>query len=120
MATDDRLHQPARLAAVPESARALDAALAGGAWAAWLSGSGPTVAAFCEPSEADALAAALPRSGHTKVLRIDHEGVCVVGRVRDRQAARRRRRVSSSPAATGNSQEPVQLATVIRLACWSR
>ena len=38
-----------RLAQVPESAVALDAALDAGAWAAWLSGSGPTIAALCDP-----------------------------------------------------------------------
>lgn len=76
-ATDDRLHQQHRLASVPDSAAALECALACGAWAAWLSGSGPTVAAFCDPAEADQLAARLPSGGHTKVLRIDHEGVTV-------------------------------------------
>ncbi|MEO6653249.1 MAG: homoserine kinase [Ilumatobacteraceae bacterium] len=76
-ATEDRLHQTERLAAVPSSAAALDAGLAAGAWAAWLSGSGPTVAMLCEPSRADELAAALPRSGQTKVLRIDHAGATV-------------------------------------------
>jgi homoserine kinase len=76
-ATQDRLHQPQRLAEVPESARALDAALEAGAWAAWLSGSGPTVAALCESADAAGLAAALPGTGHTKVLRIDHEGVSI-------------------------------------------
>lgn len=76
-ATEDRLHQQQRLAAVPASAAALDAALDAGAWCAWLSGSGPTVAALCETSRADDLAAALPADGHTKVLRIDHEGATV-------------------------------------------
>lgn len=76
-ATQDRLHQPRRLAAVPESGRAIEAALDHGAWAAWLSGSGPTVAAMCEASRADDLAASLPDTGHTKLLRIDHEGVVV-------------------------------------------
>jgi homoserine kinase len=76
-ATEDRLHQPARLAAVPRSAAALDAALGAGAWAAWLSGSGPTVAAMCEPAGAAALAAALPADGHAKILRIDQKGALV-------------------------------------------
>jgi homoserine kinase len=76
-ATEDRLHQSDRLAAVPHSAAALDAALAAGAWAAWLSGSGPTVAALCEPARADEIASALPADGHVKVLRIDHEGAMV-------------------------------------------
>ena len=78
IATEDRLHQAARLATAPTSATAIEAALAAGAWAAWLSGSGPTVAMFCEPARADALAAALPANGHAKVLRIDHAGATVI------------------------------------------
>ena len=74
-ATEDRLHQSHRLAQVPASAAALDAALSRGAWAAWLSGSGPTVAALCDLADAERLAAALPADGHVKVLRIDHAGV---------------------------------------------
>lgn len=77
MATEDRLHQPHRLGQVPESAMALHAALGAGAWAAWLSGSGPTVAALCESGRAGTVAAALPATGHTKQLRIDHEGAVV-------------------------------------------
>lgn len=76
-ATEDRLHQAQRLAAVSESAAALDAALTAGVWAAWLSGSGPTVAMLCESARADEVAAMLPSSGHTKSLRIDHEGATV-------------------------------------------
>ena len=59
-ATRDRLHQDIRLVAAPPSRAALDAALAAGAWAAWLSGSGPTVAAMCAVDEAEDLAAAMP------------------------------------------------------------
>lgn len=77
LATEDRLHQPHRLAQVPESATALHAALGAGAWAAWLSGSGPTVAAVCESGRAHAIADALPATGHVKLLRIDHEGAVV-------------------------------------------
>ncbi len=73
-ATRDRLHQRVRLASAGASATAMKAALDAGAWAAWLSGSGPTVAAMCAVDEADALAAALPSEGHTKILRIDHVG----------------------------------------------
>ncbi|MEN9643884.1 MAG: homoserine kinase [Actinomycetota bacterium] len=76
-ATRDRLHQDVRLAAAAPSRAALLAALASGAWAAWLSGSGPTVAAMCAVDEAEALAAALPGDGHTKILRIDHAGAVV-------------------------------------------
>lgn len=78
VAAEDRLHQPARLALAAPSRRAIEVAHEAGAWCAWLSGSGPTVAAMCPVAEADRVAAAwddaLPGVGHTKVLRIDHEG----------------------------------------------
>ena len=76
-ATQDRLHQSLRLERVPSSAAAMRAGLEAGAWATWLSGSGPTVAMFCEPGRCEEVAAALPADGHTKQLRIDHEGVVV-------------------------------------------
>ena len=86
VATDDRLHQPARLAASPACAAAIGAAIAAGAWCAWLSGSGPTVAALCAVADADHIAAAMAAvavdggaGGHTKVLRIDHEGASLEG-----------------------------------------
>lgn len=77
-ATEDRLHQDVRLAEVDASAAAIRVGLESGAWAAWLSGSGPTVAMFCDSSRVDELAALLPTGGHTKTLRIDHEGAVVV------------------------------------------
>ncbi len=77
VATQDRVHQDARLATAAPSKVALETALAAGAWAAWLSGSGPTVAAMCAADEAEALAASLPDDGHTKVLRIDHAGAVI-------------------------------------------
>lgn len=73
-ATEDRLHQDLRLAAVPGSRAALSAMEAAGAWCAWLSGSGPTVAGLCGLDAVDAVAAALPGDGHVKTLRIDHSG----------------------------------------------
>ncbi len=76
-ATRDRLHQDVRLAAAEPSRLALQAALDAGAWASWLSGSGPTVAAMCAVDEAEELAAALPDDGHTKILRIDHAGATI-------------------------------------------
>ena len=76
-ATRDRLHQDVRLDGAPASRRALEAAVAAGAWAAWLSGSGPTIAAMCAAGEADTIAAALPDDGHTKVVRVDHAGAVV-------------------------------------------
>ena len=84
-ATEDRLHQDVRLAHVPQSAAAMKAGLGAGAWAAWLSGSGPTVAMFCESRRADEIAAQLPSDGHAKVLRIDHAGATVIG-VSDNEA----------------------------------
>ena len=77
VAVDDRLHQPARLAAAEPSRLAMEAARDAGAWCAWLSGSGPTVAMMCSTVEAEQLAAALPGDGHTKVLRIDHQGTTI-------------------------------------------
>jgi homoserine kinase len=76
-AVDDRIHQPRRFEASPASFAAYEAALNAGAWCAWLSGSGPTVAAMCPVDAAPALAAALPVDGHTKILRIDHGGAAL-------------------------------------------
>jgi homoserine kinase len=70
-ATEDRLHQVQRFAAVPSSAAAHAAALDAGAWCAWLSGSGPTVAALCDPADAPALAARLPAGARVLTLRIE-------------------------------------------------
>lgn len=77
VATQDRLHQDRRLAAAQPSRLALDAALDAGAWCSWLSGSGPTVAAMCPFDDADDIAAKMPDDGHTKILRIDHEGAVI-------------------------------------------
>lgn len=76
-ATRDRLHQDIRLTQAEPSRRALEAALEAGAWASWLSGSGPTVAAMCSIDAAESIAAALPVDGHAKVLRIDHAGAVI-------------------------------------------
>ncbi len=77
-ATEDRLHQDRRLAAAPESLGALHAALGAGAYGAWLSGSGPSIAVLVAPDRADAVAAALPASGgRTEITSIDVEGVRV-------------------------------------------
>ena len=70
----DRLHQDVRLAAAPTSKAALDAALSTSAWAAWLSGSGPTVAVMCDKSQAGSIASQLPSDGVTHVLEIDTAG----------------------------------------------
>lgn len=76
-ATADRLHQTVRLEQVPQSATAMRIGLEAGAWATWLSGSGPTVAMMCASDRAGEIAGGLPESGHTKVLRIDHQGARV-------------------------------------------
>ena len=74
-ATADRLHQDLRLAKAAPSRMALDTMMAAGAIAAWLSGSGPTVACFTQPDEAERIAAALPSDGRARALAIDLEGV---------------------------------------------
>jgi homoserine kinase len=76
-ATEDRLHQDRRLATQPESRAAITAALGAGAWCAWLSGSGPTVAALTDPGNARQVSDALPESGDARTLALDHEGVVV-------------------------------------------
>jgi homoserine kinase len=75
--TEDRLHQARRFELAAPSRVAFESMIAHGAWCAWLSGSGPTVAAMCPAPVAEALAATLPTDGHSKVLRVDHEGVVV-------------------------------------------
>jgi homoserine kinase len=79
-ATEDRMHQDRRLAAVPDSAAALAAAVAAGAHGAWLSGSGPTIAALAAdaPTRA-AVVSALERlpSGRVDECAIDQEGTTV-------------------------------------------
>jgi homoserine kinase len=77
VATEDRLHQDRRLARVPDSRAAIEAALTAGAFAAWLSGSGPSVAALAAESTADAIERALPASGRSRVLAVADEGASV-------------------------------------------
>lgn len=78
VAVADRLHQDARLASAAPSRVALDTALEHGALCAWLSGSGPTIAALCDPADAERIAAALPADGRARVLQIDHAGATVI------------------------------------------
>jgi homoserine kinase len=70
----DRMHQAVRLPGVPGAQDALDAGVAAGAWAGWLSGSGPTVGFLCPPEAAGSVAEALPDGGHAKLLKIDTVG----------------------------------------------
>ncbi len=76
VAVQDRLHQDARLALSPGSGEALDAMRAAGPIAAWLGGSGPTVAALVDRDRAEQVAAALP-PGHRRVVEIDRVGATV-------------------------------------------
>ena len=80
IATTERIHQDIRLANAPTSNEALQAALATNAWCSWLSGSGPTVAVMCDQANAKEIAAALPKTGATKILAIDNAGAVVLPR----------------------------------------
>ncbi len=79
-ATEDRLHQGRRLARAHDTRVAIDAALAAGAFAAWLSGSGPSAAALADPACAEEIAAAMPGDGRTRVLAIADVGATVTTR----------------------------------------
>jgi homoserine kinase len=74
----DRLHQDRRLGGSSPGRAALEGALAAGAWGAWLSGSGPTVAAWCDPASTDRVVDSLPPGGGVKVLAVDRQGAQVV------------------------------------------
>jgi homoserine kinase len=76
-ATEDRLHQPFRLADCAPARQAMQAALDAGA-AAWLSGSGPAVAVLVEPERAGEVADALPATGKVLHLDVDTEGAIAV------------------------------------------
>ena len=77
-ATDDRLHQAARLGEVPGAGAALAAGVAAGAWCGWLSGSGPTVAFIVDTEAVPGVVAGLPDGGHVKQLHIAGHGEHVV------------------------------------------
>lgn len=76
----DRLHQHARLALVPGTAAVIDALTAAGA-AAWLSGSGPTAAAFVSADRIGSVVASLEPSvldgGRLDEVAVDRRGVAV-------------------------------------------
>lgn len=79
----DRLHQPYRLPHIPGAEEASRAALTAGALGVCLSGSGPTLLAFCAGRSgqvAAAMDAAMRRAGveaHTVLTRVAPEGVRV-------------------------------------------
>ena len=78
VATEDRLHQQQRLDGAGLSAAALSAALATDAWAAWLSGSGPTVLVLCRPGTQESIIAAMPAEGKCWQLDVDSVGARVL------------------------------------------
>jgi homoserine kinase len=77
-ATDDRLHQSIRLAAIDGGAAALSAGVGAGAWCGWLSGSGPSLAFLADAGRADDVAAALAGTGRVRTLAIAPRGLHVV------------------------------------------
>jgi homoserine kinase len=76
-AGEDRLHQSRRLSRARDTRVALDAMLDAGAYTAWLSGSGPSAAAFVDRDDAPRIADALPRTGRAVVLDIDDQGAVI-------------------------------------------
>ncbi|MFM8942706.1 MAG: homoserine kinase, partial [Acidimicrobiaceae bacterium] len=74
IATSDRLHQDLRFTKAPDSKLALNAAVDAGAWCAWLSGSGPTIAAMVDRDLSQRIADALPTNGAKMVLSIAQSG----------------------------------------------
>ncbi len=77
-ATADRLHQDCRFEAAPHTKAAADAALAAGAVATWLSGSGPTVAVAVTDDRVDEVLAALPADGVASEVTLDVAGAIPV------------------------------------------
>lgn len=77
-ATEDRLHQPDRFLQQPSSKAAYEAALDAGAAAAWLSGSGPTVAIVAHPGTCETVKAGLPGGAEVLHVTTDASGTVVV------------------------------------------
>ena len=73
-ASADRIHQASRISEVPGAVEAMDAGMAAGAWATWLSGSGPTIGFMCDSTVAESVALSMPDGGHAKKLAIDTQG----------------------------------------------
>lgn len=85
VATQDRLHQPARGTVFPGMWKLFDAALEAGALCAYLSGGGPTVLALAQSGE-ERMRAAMERTarsaaigGETRIARPTLQGAQVVG-----------------------------------------
>ncbi len=73
-ATDDRLHQPYRAPAMPESA-ALIAGLRADGYPAVVSGAGPTVLALVAPDQVDEVLGRTPTGWVARHLEVDPDGV---------------------------------------------
>jgi homoserine kinase len=74
----DRMHQDQRLEETPKCREVMNRMIELGAISSWLSGSGPTVAAFVERDVAENIAELLSQEfldGHAKVLSIDRLGL---------------------------------------------
>lgn len=77
-ATEDRLHQPHRLDRCAPASKAMDAALSAGAAAAWLSGSGPSVAMIVADDAMADVRANLPADGDLVGAELDTDGAVLV------------------------------------------
>ena len=77
-ATQDRLHQPQRLAACDPVDKAYRAAVEAGASAVWLSGSGPTLAIVATEDAVGPISSVLSDTGKVLALEIDQEGARLV------------------------------------------
>jgi homoserine kinase len=75
----DRLHQPHRLHLYPWTEEVMRVAEAAGAYGAGICGAGPSVFAFCAPSQANRIAKAMEQShplrGRALVTRITDKGM---------------------------------------------
>lgn len=74
---NDRIHEQARLAGLPETKRAIEALRECG-YAAWLSGSGPAVVCIAEIAEVDNCAIAMGSVGDLEQVTIDLVGCTLV------------------------------------------
>ena len=82
----DKVHQPYRGKMIPAMNEVMQAALNAGAYGSYLSGSGPTIAAFCENKKADEVRKAMVKvwkkesvSVKSFILDFDEEGVRTAG-----------------------------------------
>ncbi len=77
-ATQDRLHQPQRLAACGPVDKAYRTAVEAGAAAVWLSGSGPTLAIVAADHAVEPISSVLSDTGKVLALDIDQQGARLV------------------------------------------